>query len=190
MTDLRALPGARTGVVIPPLLVGAGTAAYVLGIAMVENLAARGTMIVGLLTGLIGLGMAAGSHLAGTRLRATSREKIAVAGAAAAVVSLLAAGLTQQILLVAAAAMAAGIAAGPVFVASETVIQEEVRPCRQATVFAVRDALMKLGSAVCAVLAPAVATAVGLRPAMLLMLVAALPLIGLAGLGGIARRKP
>lgn len=187
--EVRALPGARVGVVIPPLVVVAGTAAYVLGVPLIENRLEQGTLVVGLLTGLVGLGMAVGSYLTGTLLRGASREKTALVAACASVVSLALAGLTQQILLVGAAVMAAGIAAGPVFVASETAIQEQVKSYRQATTFAVRDTLMKIASAVSAVLAPAVATAVGLRPAMVLLLAAVLPLIGLSGLAGVTRRR-
>jgi MFS family permease len=68
------------------------------------------------------------------------------------------------------AAAAAGLAAGPVLVTSETAIQEEATPRRQATVFAVRDMLMKLGSALAAIAAPAVGSIFGLGPAMGLLL--------------------
>jgi predicted MFS family arabinose efflux permease len=187
--EVRALPGARAAVVIPPLLVMAGTAAYVLGVALIENQVEKGTMIIGFLTGLVGLGMAVGSYFTGNLFRGASRQRIALVAASISVVSLVGAGLTQQILLVGAAVIVAGIAAGPVFVASETAIQEEAKSYRQATTFAVRDTLMKMASAVSALLAPAVATAVGLRPAMVLLLVAVLPLMGLSGLVTSTRRR-
>ena len=69
------------------------------------------------------------------------------------------------------AVAAAGFAAGPVFVSSETAVQEEATHRRQATVFAVREMLMKLAIALAATTAAAVATLIGLRPALLLLVV-------------------
>jgi len=168
--QVRHLAGARMGVLVPPLLTAAGTVAYVLGVALVESHSARGTMWVGFLISLAGAGMALGCYLTGRLFHGASREKVAFGAAVTSVAALALAALARNFVAVGLAATAAGIAAGPVLVVSETAIQEEAAARRQATVFAVRDMLMKLGAAVAAIAAPAVAALLGLGPAMAVLL--------------------
>ena len=172
--EVRRLAGARMGVVVPPLVVAAGTATYVLGVAMVEKRLEHGTMAIGFLTSLAGVGMAAGSYLTAKFLKGPRRERVTLGAAFVAIASLAGVALTGHVVVVGAAILIAGIAAGPVFVASETAIQEEATRNRQATTFAVRDSLMRLASAGAAVLGPAVATLVGLGPALPILLAALL----------------
>jgi predicted MFS family arabinose efflux permease len=179
VAQLKHLAGARAGVLVPPLVVMAGTIAYVLGVALVESRSDRGTMLVGLLISLAGAGMAMGCYLTGRMLRGVRREKVALSGALATVLALALVGATRSLWVAGLAAVVAGFAAGPVLVASETAIQEEAIPERRATVFAVRDTLMKLGSALAALAAPAVGTLLGLGPAMVVLLCALAPLVAL-----------
>jgi len=168
--QLRRLAGARMGVLVPPVLTAAGTVAYVLGVALIEAGTLRGTMWVGFLISLAGAGMALGCYLTGRLFHGMRREKVAIGAAVVAVLALALVAVTHRFLVMGLAAAAAGLAAGPVLVTSETAIQEEATPRRQATVFAVRDMLMKLGSALAAIAAPAVGSIFGLGPAMGLLL--------------------
>ncbi len=176
--EIRKSVGARAGVLIPPVLIMAGTIAYVLGVALIEARSERGTMTVGFLISLAGAGMALGCYFAGRVLHHVSREKIVMVGTLCSILPLAAVGLTQGFLVAGLAMALAGFAAGPVFVASETAIQEETLPRRQATVFAVRDMLMKSGSALAAVAAPAVATFMGLGAALAVLVCLLVPVLG------------
>jgi MFS family permease len=77
-----------------------------------------------------------------------------------AIVPLAMIALTHDLLLLGTAIAVAGFAAGPVFVSSETAVQEEMPIRRQATAFAIRDILMKVSALVAAWLA-------GLAPILL-----------------------
>ena len=178
--EMRRFVGTRAGVLVPPLLVAAGTAVSVLGVALVQSRVRQGTMATGLLLSLAGLGMAAGCYFTGRFLGRVDRERVAGIAAIGSIASLSLVGLTDRPFVLALAVIAGGFAAGPVFVASETAIQEQAKPGRQATVFAVRDALMKLGSILAGVGAPAIATLVGFRPAIVLLMIALLPLAAAA----------
>ncbi|MFZ1947247.1 MAG: MFS transporter [bacterium] len=184
--ELRRLPAARSGVLVPPVLAAATTIAYVLGVARVHTATQNGTAVVGILVSAVAAGMAAGAYLSGTALRNLSRDRMALAGAAVSVLALAAIAPAHPA-VACAAALVAGLAAGPVFVASETAIQEDAAPRGRATTFAVREVLMKAASAASAVAAPAVAAAVGLTAAMVLLLVALLPV--LAAIALFARRR-
>lgn len=178
--EVRRLAGARMGIVIPPLIVAAGSATYVLGVAMIEKRFEHGTMAIGFLTSLAGVGMAAGGYLTATFLKGPSRERVMLGAALIAIASLAAVAFTGQVIVVAAGILIAGFAAGPVFVVSETAIQEEATHRRQGTTFAVRDALMRLASAGAAVVAPLVGALVGLRPALPIVLAALLVTVALS----------
>ena len=188
VAQLRHLAGARTGVLIPPLLTAAGTVAYVLGVALIESGTPRGTMRVGFIISFAGAGMALGCYLTGRLFRGISRQRVAFGAAAVAVLALVGVAITRRFMVMGLAATVAGLAAGPVLVTSETAIQEEAAPRRQATVFAVRDMLMKLGSALAALAAPAVGAVLGLGPAMGLLL--CLLLIPLGLIAWRSRRRP
>jgi predicted MFS family arabinose efflux permease len=182
LREMRAFAGARIGVLIPPLLAAAGTIAYVLGVALVESRIQHGTATVGLLAGLAGAGMAAGSYITGAAFRRARRGRLIVIGGGVCLLGLAALGISQNLAVMAAALAIAGLAAGPVFVASETAVQEASSPGRQATVFAVRDSLMRTASAAGAVVAPLGAAAVGLRPAAVILPLCLMPLLALLGL--------
>lgn len=186
--EMRASAGARAGVLIPPLLAGAGTITYVLGVALIQRTTERGTALVGLLAGLAGVGMAAGGYLTGVLLRGARLERIALVAGVVSIAALAAVGLWSQPVIMGAVIILAGIAAGPVYVASETAVQEQASMEKQATVFAVRDTLMKLACAVGAVAAPAVACALGDRVAMVILPLALI--VPLAGLGLSASSQP
>lgn len=158
--------GTRVGVLAPPLLVIAATSAYVLGVPILEGMSPRGTMHVGLLVSLAGAGMAAGCYFTGRALHKFDRARIVLITTPLAVVALTMLGIAHRLVLMAAAVAAAGFAAGPAFVSSETSVQEEAPPRRQATVFALRDMLMKTSLAGMAWLAAAVAGVMGLRGAL------------------------
>jgi predicted MFS family arabinose efflux permease len=184
--EIKHLPAAWSGVLVPPVLAAATTIAYVLGVARIHTTAEHGTAVVGILVSAVAAGMAAGAYLSGTALRNLPRDRMALVGAAVSVLALAAIAPAKP-LAACAAALVAGLAAGPVFVASETAIQEEAEPSRRATTFAVREMLMKAASAASAVAAPAVAAAMGLTAAMVVLLVALLPVLAAVAL--IARRR-
>jgi predicted MFS family arabinose efflux permease len=125
---------------------------------------------VGLLISLAGAGMALGCYATGRLLHGVRRDRVVLGGALVAVVALTPIGASPSLVAAGLAAAVAGFAAGPVLVASETAIQEEALAERRATVFAVRDTLMKLGSALAAVAGPAAGALVGLGPAMVVLL--------------------
>jgi predicted MFS family arabinose efflux permease len=169
LTEIRTSSAATAGVLVPAILTAGGTAVYILGVALIETASRRGTELVGLIVAMAGASMALGCYVTAKWLRGMSRDKIALGSALACLVALAAAGMAPGLPLMGLAVAAAGFAAGPVLVASETAIQEEARRQRQATVFALRDALMKLGSAVAALAAPAIALKLGARPGIVLL---------------------
>jgi predicted MFS family arabinose efflux permease len=181
---VRRRPGTRAGVLAPALLVTGGTVAYVLGVAILESTRREGTMVVGLLVSLAGLGMALGCYITGKIFRKASRQLVAAIGTPLAFTCLLALAFSDNLVLLGIAVALAGVAAGPVFVSSETVVQEETPARRQATVFALRDTMMKVALAGSALAAAASATALGYSPA----LVTLLGICFLGSLGVLARR--
>jgi MFS family permease len=157
---MRRSAATRLGVISPAILVLAGTTAFVLGTAMIERGRTEGTMYVGMIAGVAGLGMAAGSLLTGTRLHGTGRARIMRSWVPGVILPLALVAVTRNLWLVGLGVALAGFAAGPVFVSSETAVQEEAPARRQATVFAFRDVVMKVSALVAAWLA-------GLAPALL-----------------------
>jgi DHA3 family macrolide efflux protein-like MFS transporter len=157
---MRRSAAARLGVISPAILVLAGTTAFVLGTAMIERSHPEGTMYVGFIAGLAGLGMAAGSVLTSARFQGTGRARIIRTWVPAVIVPLGLLAVTRNLWLMGLGVALAGFAAGPVFVTSETGVQEETPMRRQATVFAFRDMLMKTSALVAAWLA-------GLAPALM-----------------------
>jgi predicted MFS family arabinose efflux permease len=186
--EMRRSAAATTGVLVPPLVTGAGMIAYVLGVPLIERTAERGTLSVGVLSAAAGAGMALGGYLTGVVLGPARRETVAVAAGAASLAALAGLGLAGRPETMAAAVILAGLAAGPVFVASETAVQERTSPARQATVFAFRDALMRLVGAGAAVAAPAAAVALSVPTAMAVLPLALIP--ALAAIGLLTRRPP
>jgi DHA3 family macrolide efflux protein-like MFS transporter len=148
------------GVLAPAILVLVGTTAYVFGVASIERSYPEGTMYVGFLAATAALGMALGSVLTGTLFQRLPRAGIIAAWVPVAIVPLAMIALTHDLLLLGTAIAVAGFAAGPVFVSSETAVQEEMPIRRQATAFAIRDILMKVSALVAAWLA-------GLAPILL-----------------------
>jgi MFS family permease len=114
--------------------------------------------------------MAAGSYFTGKVLHSQQRGRIAALWTPLAIFPLLAVGLTSNITLIGLALFVSGFAAGPVFVSSETAVQEHTPHRRQATVFALRDMLMKLAVVVAAALAAASADLIGTRTALLILI--------------------
>jgi MFS transporter, DHA3 family, macrolide efflux protein len=180
ITEIRKSSAAMAGVFVPAIVTAAGTVVYILGVALIEAASRRGTELVGLIAGVAGAGMALGCYLTAKVLRGVSRDRIALGAALACVVALAATGLARSLPVMGLAVAAAGLAAGPVLVASETAIQEEAKRHRQATVFALRDALMKLGSAAAALAAPAMALKIGARPGLVLIVGLLIPLLAVA----------
>jgi MFS family permease len=168
--------GARMGVIGPPFLVSAATIAYVLGVTLIEQSSPHGTVYVGLLIALAALGMAAGCYVTGRWFRDVARIRLVMSGTILAILPLTVLGLTPNLIIIGIGLAVAGFAAGPVLVSSETVIQENLPKLRQATVFAFRDVVMKAALIAAAAAAPVLATLVGLRAALLLMLAACLGL--------------
>ncbi len=158
---------ARLGVLVPPIMVLAGTTAYVLGVTLIETSIPDGTMYVGFLTGLAGAGMGAGSFVTGKILHRQPLSRTAVVWIPAAILSLTALGLTENLFLLGSAMFIAGFCAGPVFVSTETAIQRSAPVKRQATVFALRDMQMKLAVVLAAALAAAAAGWMGSRAALI-----------------------
>jgi predicted MFS family arabinose efflux permease len=171
---------ARLGVLVPPVMVLAGTTAYVIGVKLIESRMAEGTMYIGFLIGLAGAGMGAGSFFTGRVLHGRPLARTAVIWIPASILPLASLGLTGNVYLLGLAMFAAGFAAGPVFVSTETAIQHSTPGRRQATVFALRDMQMKLAVLIAAGLAAAITNAVGAKTAlialMLLWLMISLPL--------------
>ena len=157
---------ARLGVISPAILVLAGTTAFVLGTAMIERMHAEGTMYVGFIAGVAGLGMAAGSVLTSARFHSTKRARIIRTWVPAVIVPLAILAVTRNLWFIGLGVALAGFAAGPVFVTSETGVQEDTPMRRQATVFAFRDMLMKVSALVAAWLAGLAPTLMGERPAI------------------------
>jgi DHA3 family macrolide efflux protein-like MFS transporter len=157
---VRRSTAARLGVVAPATLVLAGTTAYVLGVAMIERNYAGGTMYVGFVTAAAGLGMAVGSLLTGTLFHGRHRARIMRTWVPIVIAPLAVLAVTRNPVLIGIGVALAGFAAGPVFVSSETAVQEEAPTRRQATVFAFRDMLMKVSALLAAWLA-------GLSPALI-----------------------
>jgi MFS family permease len=148
----------------------------VLGVAIVEGMSPEGTMHVGFLVGLAGAGMAAGCYVTGKAFHGFSRARIAITGTVLAIIPLILIGVVDRLVPMGIAVIAAGFVAGPVLIASETVIQEQTPQRRQATVFAVRDMLMKIAIAVAATLAAVAGTLIGLDTALVVILGACLVL--------------
>jgi hypothetical protein len=157
---MRRSVAARLGVISPAVLVLAGTTAFVLGTAMIERSHPEGTMYVGFIAGLAGAGMAAGSVMTSARFHGTQRARIIRTWVPVAIVPLAVLAVTRHLWLIGTGVALAGFAAGPVFVSSETGVQEETPMRRQATVFAFRDMLMKVS-------ALAAAWFAGLAPALM-----------------------
>ena len=166
----------RLSVLAPPLVIIAGTVAYVIGVPNIEGLSADATMHIGFLSGLAGIGMALGSYMTMRVLSGVDRFAISGVGTAAVCLVLSAFGFTTAFAVLGASALLAGLAAGPVYVSSETTIQEESTANRRATIFAFRDMLMKGVAAGTAPLAGLLAVRLGTRPAILLMLAVTLAL--------------
>ncbi len=166
----------RLSVLAPPLVIIAGTVAFVIGVPNIEGLSADATMHIGFLTGLAGIGMAAGSYMTMRALSRVNCYTISGVGTVAVCIVLSAFGLTTGFAVLGATALLAGLAAGPVYVSSETTIQEESTEKRRATIFAFRDMLMKGVAAGTAPLAGLLAVKMGTRPAILLMLAVTLAL--------------
>lgn len=160
----------RLSVLAPPLVIIAGTIAFVIGVPNIEGLSEDATMHIGFLTGLAGIGMAAGSYMTMKALSQINRITISGVGTVAVCVVLSAFGFTTHFAILGAAALLAGLAAGPVYVSSETTIQEESTERRRATIFAFRDMLMKGVAAGTAPLAGLLAVKLGTMHAILLML--------------------
>jgi len=188
---VRHSPIARLGVFVPPVMVLAGTTAYVLGVALIESRIPEGTMYIGFLIGLAGAGMGAGSFFTGKVLHKQPLGRTAVVWIPVAIVPMMAIGFTDSLPLLGLAMFVAGFAAGPVFVSTETAIQHSAPPRRQATVFALRDMQMKLAIVVAAGLASVAAGAISARPAlvalMILWLLLSVPVIkaGTASAGAV-----
>jgi predicted MFS family arabinose efflux permease len=178
---VRRSPIARLGVIVPPVIVLAGTTAYVLGVALIESRIPEGTMYVGFLIGLAGAGMGAGSLFTGKVLHGQPLGKTAVVWVPVAIVPMMAIGFTGSLPLLGLAMFVAGFGAGPVFVSTETAVQQSAPRRRQATVFALRDMQMKLAIVVAAGLASVAAASLGARAALvallLLWLLLSLPVI-------------
>jgi len=174
--EILRSPKVRLGVFAPPLVIIAGTVAYVIGVPNIEGLGAEATMHIGFLIGLAGIGMATGSYMTMKLLSGVDRYVISGVGTAAACVVLSAFGLTTSFAVLGTAALLAGLAAGPVYVSSETTIQQESTENRRATIFAFRDMLMKGVAAGTAPLAGLLAVSAGARPAILVMLAVTLGL--------------
>jgi predicted MFS family arabinose efflux permease len=166
--------GTRVGVLAPPFLVMAGAVAYVLGVAIVEGMSPEGTMHVGFLVSLAGIGMALGCYITGKVLSKANRARVIVIATVLSILPLMLIGLTRRLVIMGLALTVAGFMAGPVFVSSETSVQEETPQRRQGTVFAVRDMSMKVFLAVGAGLAAAVATRIGFSAALVALLAACL----------------
>ena len=160
----------RLSVLAPPLVIIAGTIAFVIGVPNIEGLSEDATMHIGFLTGLAGMGMAAGSYMTMRALSQISRYTISGVGTMAVCLVLSAFGFTTHFAILGAAALLAGLAAGPVYVSSETTIQEESTEKRRATIFAFRDMLMKGVAAGTAPLAGLLAVTLGTTHAILVML--------------------
>jgi MFS family permease len=157
---MRRSAATRLGVVSPAILVLAGTTAFVLGTAMIERGYEAGTMYVGFIAGTAGLGMAVGSAVTSACFDRTRRSRLMRIWVPAVVLPLAILALTRNLWLMGLGVALAGFAAGPVFVSSETGVQEETPMRRQATVFAFRDMLMKVSALLAAWLA-------GLAPAVM-----------------------
>ena len=166
----------RLSVLAPPLVIIAGTVAYVIGVPNIEALSADATMHIGFLSGLAGTGMALGSYMTVRMLSGVKRVTISGIGTVAVCLVLSAFGFTTSFVALGTAALLAGLAAGPVYVSSETTIQEESTEKRRATVFAFRDMLMKGAAAGTAPLAGLLAVRLGVKPAILLLLTVTLML--------------
>lgn len=166
----------RLSVLAPPLVIIAGTVAYVIGVPNIEGLSADATMHIGFLSGLAGTGMALGSFMTMRVLHGVDRFTISGVGTVAICIVLSAFGFTTSFAVLGAAAFLAGLAAGPVYVSSETTIQEESTEDRRATIFAFRDMLMKGVAAGTAPLAGLLAVKLETEHAILLMLTATLVL--------------
>jgi MFS family permease len=162
---------ARLGVFVPPVVVLAGTTAYVLGVTLIESRIPEGTMYIGFLIGLAGAGMGAGSFFTGKVLHKQPLGRTAVIWIPLAILPLMAIGLTESLYLLGLAMFVAGFAAGPVFVSTETAIQHSAPRRRQATVFALRDMQMKLAVVVAAGLAAAAAGAMSAKLALVALLI-------------------
>jgi len=168
---IRRSPISRVGVFVPPVMVLAGTTAYVIGVTLIESRIPEGTMYIGFLIGLAGAGMGAGSLFTGKVLHNQPLARTAVLWLPLAILPLLALGLTESLHLLGLAMFIAGFAAGPVFVSTETAIQHSAPPRRQATVFALRDMLMKLAVVVAAGLAAVAANVVSAKPALAALMI-------------------
>jgi DHA3 family macrolide efflux protein-like MFS transporter len=169
---VRRSASARLGVLSPAILVLAGTTAYVVGVAILERDYAGGTMYVGFMTAAAATGMALGSILAGTLLHGISRAAIMRTWVPVVILPLAVLALTHNPVFIGIGVALAGFAAGPVFVSSETAVQEEAPTRRQATAFALRDMLMKVCALLGAWLAGFLPTRIGERPALPALLAA------------------
>jgi MFS family permease len=169
---VRRSAATRLGIAAPAVLVLAGSTAYVLGVALIEREHTQGTMYIGFIAAAAGLGMAAGSALSATLFHGHGRTRIMKTWVPAVIIPLALIAITRNLMLTGLGVALAGFAAGPVFVSSETAVQEETPGRRQATVFAFRDMLMKTSGLVGAGLAGFFPTLIGERRALLILLAA------------------
>lgn len=169
---MRRSAAARLGTLAPAILVLAGTTAYVLGVAMIERNHVEGTMYIGFVAAAAGLGMAVGGGLTGTLFHGLHRARIMKTWVPAVILPLSLIAITRNLVAVGIGVTLAGFAAGPVFVSSETAVQEETPIRRQATVFAFRDMLMKVSALLAAWLAGICPALIGERRALAVLLAA------------------
>ena len=176
-TTINLIRGSsRLAVLSPVFMTIAGSIAYVIGVALIEKTYLEGTMYIGFLVGLSGLGMTIGCTLTGRLLRRTTQARTMAAGTLICIAPIAVIGLTTNLIVLGLAILVAGLAAGPVFVTSETTVQQAIPMRRQATVFALRDMLMKGALATSAWIASIAAVALGARQALIVLL--ALCLVG------------
>lgn len=161
--------------IIAPASIGvASTAAYMLGVPILQQSFDHPTMWVGIIIAIGAIGIALGSYLAGSRqistdfLKTLSRCSIITTGLLSVVA------ITTNRVLLGTATLLAGASAGPVLVLSETALQRRITLNRQATAFSIRDTLLKTSVVVTSLVAPIVSIWIGNRIALLLLLSAIL----------------
>ncbi|MGQ9602749.1 MAG: MFS transporter [bacterium] len=167
--EIKTGKNARLATISPALLGASSAAAYMLGIPILQRKMEQATMWIGIIVALGGLGIAIGSYLIGSQRIAIDYTKGISRFSLVAIGLLAIPGITSSALVIALAVFAAGIAAGPVLVLSETILQKQISLNRQATVFAARDVFVKAAIVATSLVAPLLAIWIGDRAGVLIL---------------------
>lgn len=142
---------ASIAIVAPALVGAASTAAYMLGVPILQRSLEHATMWVGITIAFGAVGIVLGCYLVGSQAVGLNLTKTLTRCSIITTTLLSLLATTTNRFAIGVSVFLAGVSAGPVLVLSETSLQKQIELNRQATAFSIRDTLLK-GSIVITVL--------------------------------------